>query len=277
MIISMAAFAIEDSLIKALSQYIPTGEILILFGFAGAAAFAIIARLQRTPLFLLDAISPAMRLRFLFELFGRLFYFLALAFTPLIATTAILQATPIVVVAGAAFFMKEKVSMKKWLAIALGLTGVLIILQPASNDFSLVSLLAVFGMLGFSGRDLASRAAPVNLSTATLGFYGFVTVTIAGFLYTGWTQLPLIVPSKPALMLLFSAITIGVLAYSTLMKAMRTGAVSIVAPFRYTRMIFGIFIGVFIFGEVLSLEMILGSLVIVISGLFLIIGNDKIK
>ena len=58
MIISMAAFAIEDSLIKALSQYIPTGEILILFGFAGAAAFAIIARLQRTPLFLLDAISP---------------------------------------------------------------------------------------------------------------------------------------------------------------------------------------------------------------------------
>lgn len=277
MVISMAAFAIEDSLIKALSQYISTGQILILFGIGGASTFTVIARIQRAPLFSWDVVSSAMRVRFIFELSGRLFYFLALAFTPLIATTAILQATPIIVVAGAAIFMNEKVNAKKWMAIVLGLVGVLIILQPTSSDFSPVSLLAVLGMLGFSGRDLASRAAPLNLSTPTLGFYGFLTVTIAGLLYTGWTQSPLIILPGPALILIFSVIFIGVLAYSTLMKAMRTGAVSVIAPFRYTRMIFGIAIGVFIFGEVLTMEMVIGSLVIISSGLFIVIANDKVK
>jgi drug/metabolite transporter (DMT)-like permease len=277
MVISMAAFAIEDSLIKALSQYISTGQILILFGIGGASTFTVIARIQRAPLFSWDVVSSPMRVRFIFELSGRLFYFLALAFTPLIATTAILQATPIIVVAGAAIFMNEKVNAKKWMAIVLGLVGVLIILQPTSSDFSPVSLLAVLGMLGFSGRDLASRAAPLNLSTPTLGFYGFLTVTIAGLLYTGWTQSPLIILPGPALILIFSVIFIGVLAYSTLMKAMRTGAVSVIAPFRYTRMIFGIAIGVFIFGEVLTMEMVIGSLVIISSGLFIVIANDKVK
>ena len=277
MVLSMLAFAIEDSLIKALSQYISTGQILILFGIGGTVIFAMISLIQKSPLFIRDAVSSTMCLRFLFELFGRLFYFLALTFTPLVATTAILQATPIVVVAGAAIFMKEQVNLKRWIAIVLGLAGVIIILQPTSDDFSLVSLLAVLGMLGFSGRDLASRAASSNLSTTALGFYGFITVTISGLLYMAWTQSPLIIPSQPALILLISAIGVGVMAYSTLMKAMRISTVSTITPFRYTRMIFSIFLGVFIFGEILSTAMMVGSLVIVISGLFIVMAGNESK
>ena len=277
MALAMLAFAIEDSLIKALSKYISTGQILVLFGVGGAIIFFSFSLIQKSPLFIREAASPIMWLRFLFELSGRLFYFLALAFTPLVATTAILQATPIVVVAGAAIFMKEKVNLKRWAAIALGLVGVLIILKPTSDDFSMVSLLAVLGMLGFSGRDLASRAASVNLSTCALGFYGFLTVMIAGLLYIGWTQSPLIIPSRPALMLLIAAICIGVGAYSALMNAMRIGTIGIIAPFRYTRIIFSILLGVFIFGEVLSTSIILGSLVIVASGLFLVITSNNIE
>ena len=277
MVLSMLAFAIEDSLIKALSQYISTGQILILFGIGGTVIFAMISPIQKSALFIRDAVSRTMCLRFFFELFGRLFYFLALAFTPLVATTAILQATPIVVVAGAAIFMKEKVNLKRWIAIVSGLAGVLIILQPTSDDFSLVSLLAVLGMLGFSGRDLASRAASSNLSTTALGFYGFLTVTISGLLYMAWTKSPLILPSQPALILLVSAIGVGVMAYSSLMKAMRIGTVGMITPFRYTRMIFSIFLGIFIFGEILSTAMIVGSLVIVISGLFIIMAGNRAK
>lgn len=277
MVLSMLAFAIEDSLIKALSQYIPTGQILILFGIGGTVIFAIISLIQKSALFIRDAVSSTMCLRFFFELFGRLFYFLALAFTPLVATTAILQATPIVVVAGAAIFMKEKVNLKRWIAIVSGLAGVLIILQPTSDDFSLVSLLAVLGMLGFSGRDLASRAASSNLSTTALGFYGFLTVTISGLLYMAWTKSPLIFPSQHASILLISAICVGVMAYSSLMKAMRIGTVGMITPFRYTRMIFSIFLGIFIFGEILSTAMIVGSLVIVISGLFIIMAGNRAK
>ena len=277
MMLSMLAFAIEDSLIKALSQYMLTGQILIVFGIGGSIIFAIISFIQKSALFIPEALSLTMCLRFIFELFGRLFYFLALAFTPLVATTAILQATPIVVVAGAAIFMKEKVNLKRWVAIVLGLIGVLIILQPSSDNFSLVSLLAVLGMLGFSGRDLASRAASNNLSTTALGFYGFLTVTISGFLYMGWMQSPLIIPPQPSLILLVAAIGTGVFAYSSLMKAMRSGTVSAIAPFRFSRMIFSIVLGFFVFGEVLSKEIILGSFVIVVSGLFILVTGENVK
>ncbi len=60
-------------------------------------------------------------------------------------------------------------------AICVGLIGVVIVLRPSSDDFSVLSILAVVGMLGFAGRDLASRAAPVSLTPSVLGIYGFLT------------------------------------------------------------------------------------------------------
>ena len=82
---------------------------------------------------------------------GRVFYSLALAFTPLASSTMILQATPIMVVIGAAIIFKEKVSVLRWAAVT-GLLGVLIIIRPTADNFSLLSILAVLGMLGFAGR-----------------------------------------------------------------------------------------------------------------------------
>ena len=66
MVLSMLAFAIEDSLIKALSQYISTGQILILFGIGGTVIFAMISPIQKSALFIRDAVSRTMCLRFFF-------------------------------------------------------------------------------------------------------------------------------------------------------------------------------------------------------------------
>ena len=100
---------------------------------------------------------------------GRLFYALALALIPLSAASAILQATPLVVVAGAALVFGEKVGWRRWSAVAVGFVGVLMVLRPGVAGFDLLALLAVAGMLGFAGRDLATRAAPRVLSNVQLG------------------------------------------------------------------------------------------------------------
>jgi drug/metabolite transporter (DMT)-like permease len=100
--------------------------------------------------------------------------------TSLSGTTVILQATPLVVVGAAALFMNEPAGWRRWSAICVGLIGVLIVLQPCSDDFSALSILAVIGMLGFAGRDLASRAAPVSVTPSVLGVYGFLTLILAG-------------------------------------------------------------------------------------------------
>ncbi|WP_187431295.1 Riboflavin transporter [Roseobacter fucihabitans] len=275
MVGAMAAFALEDSLIKLAAQTLEVGQILVLFGLGGALIFAGIARMQRDRLCTADAISPAMRLRVGFEITGRLFFALAITLTPLSSATVILQATPLVVVAGAAMVFGEKVGPRRWIAIGIGLLGVLVIVQPGSDSFSLLSLLAVIAMFGFAGRDLASRAAPRALSASVLGFYGFLSVVMAGVFYTLWAGQTFEPLSGGAALYLMGATFAGVLAYTSLMKAMRMGQVSAVTPFRYTRLLFGIGFGVMLFGEQLSWSVLAGCALIVVSGLFTLWRGQK--
>jgi drug/metabolite transporter (DMT)-like permease len=277
MVASMAGFALEDAFVKAAAIHLPVGELLMLFGTGGAIAFLLLATLNRETVFNRDVFSPVMRIRFAFELVGRLFYVLALALTPLSSTTAILQAAPIFVVLGASLFFGERVGWRRWTAITLGLLGVLVVLRPTGDSFSLLSLLAVIGMLGFSGRDLASRAAPATLSTNTLGFYGFLTVIIAGIAYSLWDRAAFLSPERPALLALGAAIACGVFAYGALMKAMRTGEIATVTPFRYSRLLFGVLLGALWFGETLDPHMLLGCGIIVGSGLFILWRGNRVK
>jgi len=270
MIAAMAVFAIEDAFVKAASATLPVGQILVIFGLGGAAVFACLASLRQEPLFTMDVVSRPMRVRVIFEIVGRLFYVLAIAMTPLSSATVILQATPLVVVAGAALVFGEKVEWRRWAAIVTGLVGVIIIVQPGTESFSVLSVLAILGMIGFAGRDLASRAAPAALSTSILGLYGFLSIVVAGAMYSVWAGVSFAFPDVRASVYLTGAVAAGVAAYSCLMRAMRTGEVSAVTPFRYTRLIFGIALGVVLFGEQLSSAMVLGSVLVVFSGLFIL-------
>ena len=277
MIAAMAGFAVEDSFIKFSSSLLPIGQVLLLFGLGGGLVFATGAIMNGDQLFTRQAVSPTMRVRMLFEIVARLFFVLALALTPLSSASAILQATPIVVVAGAALLFGEQVGWRRWFAICVGFVGVLIIIRPSADGFTILSLLAVIGMFGFAGRDLASRAAPLALSTFVLGFYGFIAIMIAGALYSVWSGEALVWPNSTALLASPGAVAFGVFAYISLMKAMRTGEVSAVTPFRYTRLLFGIGLGVLWFGEKIEISMIVGSSLIVVSGLFIMARNDSKK
>lgn len=232
--------------------------------------FACLLLYRGQPLFVRGVLSRPMRYRVLFEIIGRLFYVLAITLTPLSASTVILQATPLVVVAGAALVFGEKVGWRRWTAILVGLTGVVIIVRPGTEGFSMLSILAVIGMFGFAGRDLTSRAAPASVSTSILGLYGFLSVVVAGALFHAWRPEPFVMPDVEAALQLLGAILAGVMAYSCLMKAMRTGELSAVTPFRYTRLLFGVALGVVLFGESLSAPMLIGSGLIVVSGIFIL-------
>ncbi|VVT08519.1 DMT family transporter [Hoeflea alexandrii] len=277
MIASMAVFAVEDAFIKAASVTLPVGQVLVIFGLGGALVFASLALYNREPLYSADVISRPMWIRVVFEIIGRLFYVLALSLIPLSAATVILQAAPLVVVAGAALVFGEKVGWRRWSAIFVGLAGVVIIIQPGTDSFSALSLLAVAGMIGFAGRDLASRAAPAKLSTAILGLYGFLPIMVAGGFYAAWQGVPFVMPDGVTSLYALGAVLSGVIAYSCLMKAMRTGEVSAVTPFRYSRLLFGIALGIILFDEQLSLAMMVGSGLIVASGLFILLRGRQVR
>lgn len=103
-----------------------------------------------------------------------------------------------------------------------------------------------------------------------MGFYGFLSVVLAGTLYALWDGAAFIVPDVTTTLTLIGAIIAGVVAYTCLMTAMRTGDVAAVTPFRYTRLLFGIALGVIMFGEAITPAMLAGSALIVLSGLFIL-------
>lgn len=272
MVLSMAGFAVEDALIKAAARVVPVGEVILCMAVAGVAFFGVMALRAGQPPVPRAALSGTMALRSGFEVAGRLFYALAIALTPLTATSAILQASPLVVVLGAAVLFSEPVSRARWAAVVVGFIGVLIILRPGVEGFSMLSLLAVAGMLGFSGRDLATRAAPPALSNAQLGVAGFAMLGIAGAIIlavSGGAALPDLRTAG----LIAGAAVFGIAGYGALTVAMRTGAVSAVTPFRYTRLVFAMILGVLVFGERPDGLTLLGSALVVGCGLLALAGG----
>ena len=261
---SMAGFAVEDVFVKAAAASLPLGQVLLTIGLAGMLVFAAMAARRGEALLPAAFFSRPMLVRCGFEVTGRLFYGLAITLTALSTTSAILQATPLVVVAGAALVFGERVSPQRWLAILAGFIGVLIILRPGS-DFSALSLLAVVGLLGFAGRDLATRAAPKGLSNRQLGALGFAMLAVAGailLLATGGATLP----TATGVAHLAGGTLFGMLGYHALTFAMRTGEVSAVTPFRYTRLVFAMVLAMALFGERPDLATWIGAGLVVASG-----------
>ena len=276
MVAAMAGFSVEDMFLKSAAASLPVGQILMIFGAGGMIGFALLAARRGERLLHPAILSPAILIRCVFEVAGRLFYTLAIALTPLSSASAILQATPLVVVMGAALIFGERVGWRRWTAIAVGFAGVLIILRPGLDGFTPLSLLAVLGMLGFAGRDLATRAAPPVLSNLQLGVYGFAMMVPTGAVLlavSGGAALP----SALAAGQLAAATIIGVLAYYALTSAMRMGEVSVVTPFRYTRLVFALILGAAVFGERPDAATLLGSAVIVASGVYTLLRSRRVQ
>ena len=277
MLLAMACFSIEDALIKAAAKSVPLAEIIFLFGFFGCLIFLVLLLSRGEKVIHPALFSRAMFIRSICEIIGRLFFSIALVLIPLSSLSAILQATPLVVVSGAAIFFGEKVGWRRWTAITVGFIGVLMIIRPGLEGFQLASLFAVLGTLGFAGRDLATRASPNVLSNIQLGVYGFFVLMPAGLcimVFDGsYSQLT--IPSPFVSFQILATAVFGVTAYYALTVAMRVGEVSVVTPFRYTRLLFALIIGITIFDERPDLFTLVGSVIIISSGLFTLLRTKQ--
>ncbi|MCT7654526.1 DMT family transporter [Oceanimonas sp. NS1] len=280
MVMAMAAFAVEDMFIKAAATEAAIGVVLTLFGLGGTLIFMMLTWRSGSSVLTRAMWSRAILIRSLCEMTGRVCFALAIALTPLSSASAILQASPLVVILGAAVIFGERVGMQRWLAIAVGFAGVLMIIRPGLEGFNPASLFAVISTLGFAGRDLATRAAPPALSNFQLGVCGFLVLIPSGILLQlvsgqalaldGWKM----APATAAQVL--AAVLFGVAAYNALTIAMRTGEISVVTPFRYTRLLFALVLGMLVFHEQPNVMTVLGSVLIVGSGAYTLLQSRRL-
>ncbi|SEK91185.1 DMT family transporter [Jannaschia helgolandensis] len=277
MVGSMACFALEDGLIKALSGTFPAAQIIWMLGLGGSLAFVgwLIATGQTvwSPHYL----RPQVLLRSGFEVTGTLCFVSALALIPLATASAVIQATPLVVAMGAAVFLGACVGWRRWLAIGVGFAGVLIILRPGSSAFDPATLLAVGGMLGLAARDLVTRTMPGIVSGARLSLHAFASLVPAGLLLQFLTGASWVIPDAAQIGILAIAVAVGMVGYLAIVGATRLGDISVVSSFRYSRMLFALIVGMVAFGERPDALMIVGVVIVIGSGVFTLLREARLR
>lgn len=268
MVGSMAAFAVEDLFLKRAAMALPPGQVVALTGAGGALVFWIIAALRGQPILTRSALQGAALIRTLSEAGATMFYITALALIPLSINSALLQASPLVVTLGAALFLKEPVGWRRWSAILVGFCGVLIVLKPWDAAFEAAGILTVISVLILAARDLATRAMPVEIGTFQLTTWAYLALVPAGLLLlavAGHRPEPI---SATRWVDLTIALVCGLFGYYAVTAAMRVGEVAVVAPFRYTRLVFALVIAITVLNETLDSLTLIGTSLIIGSGLY---------
>jgi drug/metabolite transporter (DMT)-like permease len=270
MVVAMAGFALEDVLFKQLAATLPVGELVALVGVGGGCIFSVMAKLSGRSLLSRHLLYRPLLVRNLSEGAGSVFFVSALALSTLSGVSAILQATPLAVTLGAALFLGEAVGWRRWTAIGIGFLGVLCIVQPGSAAFEPAPLFAVASVFLLAVRDLSSRAVPADIASTQVAAWGFLSTVPAGLFLLAVTGTRPAMPDHLELLRLAGILIVGGIGYYSLIAATRIGEVSAVVPFRYTRLVFGLTLGHFVFGERPDTLMLTGAALIVGTGLYTI-------
>jgi drug/metabolite transporter (DMT)-like permease len=267
MVLSMALFGLEDMFLKWATVGLPVGEIVFVSGAFGLPVFAIMAARQGQSVFTKAALHPAVLARGLGEMVGTFAYINALATVPLSTVSAVLQAMPLAVTMAAALFMQEQVGWRRWSAIAVGFAGVILVIRPGLDGFRAEALWVLITVAGLTLRDLMARKIPPDCSTAQVSAWGLMAVALLGALMMIGAQ-QVAVPDLWQTTTLLGALVFGTAGYWAIIGATRTGEISVVAPFRYVRLVFAVLIGALVFQEWPDAITLAGSALIVGSGLY---------
>ncbi|WP_071673386.1 DMT family transporter [Nioella nitratireducens] len=265
---AMAAFTAEDAMIKILSGWFPTGQILIFLGIGASIVFALLATLRRQSLLARAAWRPAPLIRAASEAVAATAFVTSLSLVDISVVAAVFQATPLAITMGAALFFGEQVGWRRWTAIGLGFTGVLLIIRPGLAGFEPAALFVLVSVGAVAVRDLTTRLVTRDVSSLVVSFQGFAAVIVAGALLLPLQGASLIAPEPQQLWLVAGTLIFSVTGYYAIVQAMRVADASAVQPFRYTRLIFSMIAGILVFGERPDALTLLGAALIIGTGLY---------
>lgn len=275
MMAAMAAFTINDTFMKLISGSLPFFETIFLRGVATSVFLGLLAWHMRAL-----RLNPLRRdwqlilLRTVAEVAAAHLFLTALFNAPIADVTAILQALPLTVALAGVVFLGEPIGWRRLTAILVGFVGVMLIVQPGGSSFSVYSLYALGAVAAVTVRDLAARKLSRDVPSLTVAFIAGLAVTMyAGI---GGVTEDWIVPDGRTVALLAGAVAFIAVAYSCSVMTMRVGDIGLVAPFRYTGLVWALVLGWVVFGDWPGNLMILGSAIVVATGIYTLLRERSL-
>lgn len=263
---SMAAFTLGDASIKAIGQALPLAQVIFLRGLVACVFILVLARRlgQLRPVPRGD-LAPLL-LRSACEAAATYFFLSALLHMPLADLAALMQMLPLTVTLGAALVFREAVGWRRWLAIALGFVGMVLIVRPGGDGISIHSAYGLAAVASVTVRDLATRRISTRVPSLTVTLCAALSVlALSGVWSLGTDWAPL---SMRAGALLLAASVFIIAAYACSVMTMRVGDMGFIAPFRYTSLVWALVLGFVVFGDWPDGLTLLGAAIIVATGLY---------
>ncbi len=267
MMLSMAGFVLNDTLMKSLSSEVPMFQAIFLRGIVATILISILAWKQHALWHRLSRGNvKIVALRVVGEIGATVCFITALFNMPIANATAILQVMPLAVTLGAAVFFREAVGWRRYTAITIGFLGVLLIVRPGSDGFTIYSVYAMGAIVFLVLRDLTTRKLSTGVPSMFVALISSVAImSMAGTLslMTDWVPV-----SMNQMGILAIAAMFVLVGYLFGIMTMRVGDVSFISPFRYTILIWAILSGMIVFGDIPDSMTIIGSTIVVLTGLY---------
>ncbi len=275
MLVAMAALIVSDTLMKVASQDLPVGQAIFIRGVVLVPVLAIAAWRTGALARMSEVFHPSVGVRTIGEMASTGLYMTALAHLPIANATAILQLVPLLSIAGAALVLGEAVGLRRSLAVLVGLAAVLLIIRPGMAGFNAWALVAVLAALFITVRDLASRRLPPNSSSLAVSLVAALGVSALSLGMT--SPAAWISPTATSLGCSAMAGLVLALAYFSIVGAMRSGEVAVVAPYRYTIVLWAILIQIVVFGATPDPLTLLGAAVLVATGIYAFVSERRLR
>lgn len=276
MIITTIVFASQDGLSKYLAtEYNVYMVVMIRYWFFAAFVISMSSRRTGGIKRVAKTKSPILQIfRSLILVAEMCITILAFTLLGLAETHAIFASYPLIIAMLSGPILGEYVGWRRWLAICVGFIGILIILNPGNGIFSPYALVPLAGAILFALYGLLTRYVGQYDNSSTSFFWtgvvGSIAMTVIGLNF--WDPVS---RSDWSVMLLLSAS--GVVGHYLLIKCYEVAEASAIQPFAYLQLIWASMIGIIIFGEQITTNVLIGACIIVGAGLFTLWRERKVS
>lgn len=268
MICSVAFFIANDVLVKYVSQTLAAAQLIFIRGLLASVLLLAVAHIMGATRRPGDLLQRPVLVRSALDAAATMVYLTALFHLPIGNATAINLATPLFITLFAVLALGERVGAARWLAIGIGFSGVLLVVQPSVQGFNSYALLCVLASVLHAARDTSTRYISPNVPSILITLATAVAVTVLSGVLSiaeGWKPL-----AWRELGLLAAASAFLGVGYYLLINSMRAGELSVVAPFRYTALLYALVFGYVVWGDVPNALAWVGIALLVGAGLYVL-------
>ena len=277
MMIGQLSFAVNDTLVKEIvvdnTNNLSVINVIFLRGLLSTGFIFIYLKFYEKKNIINIFKIKNYHKRGIYEVLTAICFFTGLILLPVAEVYTLLMTNPFFVTIFAFLFLKEKVGIRRWIAVAVGFVGVIFVVNPQNINFNFLYIFPIIAAIFLTIRDIATKGIATKTNSFEIIFITSILMTLFSGIGSLFFQFTFKIEYLPNLFISSIFLTI---AYIFSVLTIFYAPLSLTASARYSVIVFGMIFGYLILNEIPSSNMVIGATIISLSGLFVIRRQKKL-